>query len=267
MSNYQKYEHLWTVDTHTHTIASGHAYNTWDEMVEYAVKRQMEVLCITDHGPAMPGSAHKFYHTNLRVIKAEFPMPSEYVSERTKIVKGMEANIIDYDGNTDYDDMEDTISDLKYIIASFHSVCLTPGTEKQNTDAYIKASEKPYVSTIGHIDDGKIPCDYEAVVKAAKKNNVLIELNNSSQSPNSFRKDSEKNALEYLRICKEQDAMIILGSDAHYKDAIGRYENLYPLLAKVDFPVELIMNRKYQFKEWLLKKYEKRLKSGVTNAV
>lgn len=43
-----------TLDTHTHTIASGHAYNTIDEMAVYAAGHGVTHLAITDHAPKMP---------------------------------------------------------------------------------------------------------------------------------------------------------------------------------------------------------------------
>ncbi len=43
------------VDTHTHTIVSGHAYTTFLENVEEASNIGLKVLGTTDHGPSMPG--------------------------------------------------------------------------------------------------------------------------------------------------------------------------------------------------------------------
>jgi len=249
------------IDAHMHTLASGHAYNTLKEMISSSIEKQMEVICITEHGPAMPGTAHPYYHTNMRAINFD-------TVKDIKIIKGLEANITDYDGNTDYDTLGDSIADLKYIIASFHSVCLNPGTEAQNTAAYIGAIKKPYTMTVGHIDDGRIPCDFEAVIRAAKENDVLVELNNSSMSPSTFRVNSVQNGLEYLKICKELGAMIVLSSDAHYEGSIGDFSNLYPMLEKVKFPEELIINKKDKFLEWVNRKYERRLaQEGKTNAV
>ena len=42
------------LDTHTHTIASGHAYNTINEMVRSAADKGLKLLGITDHAPMMP---------------------------------------------------------------------------------------------------------------------------------------------------------------------------------------------------------------------
>ncbi len=49
------------IDTHTHTIASGHAYNTIDEMTRHANKIGLANLAITEHAPKMPGSSDKLY--------------------------------------------------------------------------------------------------------------------------------------------------------------------------------------------------------------
>ena len=57
-----------TLDTHTHTIASGHAYNTIDEMAVYAAGHGVTHLAITDHAPKMPGSAGVLYFSNMGII-------------------------------------------------------------------------------------------------------------------------------------------------------------------------------------------------------
>ena len=43
------------LDTHCHTIASGHAYSTLSELVQAASKKGLELIAITEHGPSMPG--------------------------------------------------------------------------------------------------------------------------------------------------------------------------------------------------------------------
>ena len=44
------------VDVHTHTIASGHAYSTIQEMAAAAAEKGLKVLGITEHAPLMPGT-------------------------------------------------------------------------------------------------------------------------------------------------------------------------------------------------------------------
>lgn len=59
------------IDTHTHTLASGHAYNTIREMARAAKEKGLKALAITEHAPEMPGSCHLFYFVNLRVLPRE----------------------------------------------------------------------------------------------------------------------------------------------------------------------------------------------------
>ena len=49
MDSYQ-----YVLDSHTHTLASGHAYNTITEMAQAAADKGLSLLAITEHGPAMP---------------------------------------------------------------------------------------------------------------------------------------------------------------------------------------------------------------------
>lgn len=47
----------YVLDVHTHTIASGHAYNTMREMAKAAADKGLELLGITEHAMAMPEHA------------------------------------------------------------------------------------------------------------------------------------------------------------------------------------------------------------------
>lgn len=44
------------IDSHTHTIASGHAYSTILENALSAKNKGLKLLCTTDHAPEMPGA-------------------------------------------------------------------------------------------------------------------------------------------------------------------------------------------------------------------
>ena len=59
----------YVVDMHTHTVASGHAYNTINEMIQSAANKGLELLGISEHGPAMPGSTNIFYFQNLNILE------------------------------------------------------------------------------------------------------------------------------------------------------------------------------------------------------
>ena len=56
------------LDSHTHTIASGHAYSTLHEMARAAADKGLELLGITEHAMAMPGTCHEYYFMNMRSL-------------------------------------------------------------------------------------------------------------------------------------------------------------------------------------------------------
>ena len=49
------------LDSHTHTLASGHAYNTIMEMATAAADKGLELLAVTEHSVKMPGSCNEMY--------------------------------------------------------------------------------------------------------------------------------------------------------------------------------------------------------------
>ena len=57
-----------TLDLHTHTVASGHAYSTVQEMAKAAADKGLKGLAITEHAPEMPGTCHLYYFQNLRIV-------------------------------------------------------------------------------------------------------------------------------------------------------------------------------------------------------
>lgn len=220
------------LDTHTHTIASGHAYSTLQEMLTAAKEKRLELLCITEHAPAMPGSCHLFYFHNYRVVKnKDWGIP---------LLLGAELNILNFKGKLDME--QKTMEDLDICIASIHNPCMQIGSAKENTNAYIHAMKNPMVDIIGHPDDGRIPIEYERLVEAAKQYGVALEVNNSSLSPSAFRVNARENAKVYLSLCKEYEVPISVGSDAHICNDIGSFAYVNQVLDEVGFPDDLILN-------------------------
>lgn len=224
------------LDTHTHTLASGHAYSTVTEMIDAARGVRLSLLCITEHAPKMPGTCHEYYFQNLRILKGrDFGI---------EVLFGTELNILDFEGHVDLG--PSVLHQLDICIASIHLPCMVLGSARQNTDAYINAMKNPYVDIIGHPDDGRIPLEYERLVEAAKKSGVALELNNSSLTPTSFRDHAAENDKIYLSLCKEYEVPITLGSDAHFCDDIANFSYADKLLCELDFPDRLILNTSVQ---------------------
>ena len=221
------------LDVHTHTIASGHAYNTIYEMAKAAAEKGLELLGITEHAPNMPGSCHVFYFQNLRVI------PREMFG--IKVLFGAELNILNFNGDVDLED--NVLRKLDICIASIHPPCFTGGSIEENTNAIVNAIKNPYINIIGHPDDGRYPLDYERIVKAAKEHHVLLEINNSSLSPGSFRPNTRENDIEMLLLCKKYEVPIIMDSDAHVASDIGNHRLVKELLEEISFPKELVVNQ------------------------
>ncbi len=220
------------LDTHSHTLASGHAYSTIQEMAKEASVKGLRLIGITEHAPNMPGTCSNFYFHNLKVV------PRNMFD--VELLLGVELNIVDFEGNIDLD--EHSLRGLDLVIASLHPPCIESGTIIENTNAVINAIKNPYIDIIGHPDDSRYELDYEAIVKAAKEFNVLLEVNNSSMSPKSFRKNARDNYLVMLQLCKSYNVPISIGSDAHVANDIGNFDYAKEILGAVKFPEELIMN-------------------------
>lgn len=232
------------LDTHTHTIASGHAYSTIYEMVHAAKEKGLELLGISEHAPSMPGTCSEIYFSNLRIFPKEL--------EGIQLLFGVEANIMDYEGKIDIS--SETLQKLQYGIASLHTPCITPGSCKDNTQAYLRVMENPRIQIIGHPDDSRYPIDYKELVKGAKETKTLLEVNNTSLSPTSFRANARENYKEMLALCASENVPIIINSDAHVEFDVGNFVYAEALLKELDFPEELIANTSVEKYKKLLRR-------------
>lgn len=221
------------LDLHTHTVASGHAYNSMREMAKAASDKGLELLGITEHAPNMPGTCHKFYFENLRVVPREM-----YGIE---LLLGTEVNILDSEGNVDL--AQRTLEQMDIVIASLHVPCIKPGSRQENTEAYLNAMKNPCVNIIGHPDDGRYEVDYEALVQGAKEYGKILELNNHSMDPECNRSNAVENDTIMLEYCRKYQVPIVMDSDAHFDLLIGEFDLARELLIKLDFPEELVLNR------------------------
>lgn len=234
------------LDVHTHTLASGHAYSTIREMAQTAGEKGLKLLGITEHGPQMPGSCHKLYFQNLRVVDRQM--------YGVELLLGAELNIMSPDGTVDLPDS--ILQKLDITIASLHIPCMKPGTLEENTRAYVNAMKNPLINIIGHPDDRRYPVDYKELVLAAKEYDTLIELNNASLTDGGARVDARPLDIELLGLCKEYEVPIVIGSDAHIHLAVGNHQQADALLKEMNFPEHLIVN----YNEAYFKKYVNRYK-------
>lgn len=231
-------------DLHTHTIASGHAYSTLKENMEEASAKGLLAYGFSDHSEAVPGSCKNIYFMNFKVIPRRF--------KDVLILRGVEANIIDFKGNLDIDN--NVLGRLDYVIASLHTICINPGTLEENMDAYFGAMSNLFVKIIGHPDDGRYPIDHDELAKEAKKRGIVLELNNSSLNPSSARQNGRENAIKMLEAARKYGTNVICNTDSHYADSVGDFRNCDILLREMDFPQELILNNSMEKLKLVLNK-------------
>lgn len=219
-------------DTHCHTIASGHAYSTISEMASRASERGLKLIAMTDHGPAMPDAPGVTHFRNLRVLP-------KFLSG-VEVFRGAEANIMDKDGTLDLPDQ--VLQELDLVIASLHMPCIKPGNRQENTQALIRAAAHSSVHILGHTGNPLFPINQYALVAAVKEHRKLLEINNSSLQPHSFRKGSLENCLHILALCRDMDVPVVLGSDAHVAWDVGNFEKAEAMIKKVEMPERLILS-------------------------
>lgn len=220
------------VDCHTHTIASAHAYSTVLELAKAASDRELSILAITDHAPAMRDASDELHFLNYVIL--------DRTLYGVQMMYGVELNIMDSNGTIDL--QKSILENMDLCIASYHRVCTAPGTKEENTRAYMNAMHNPYVDIIGHPEDGNVPVDLKLLVKEAKETGVLLEVNNNSLSTTTFRKNGKENMMKMLELCAENEVLISMGSDAHFANAVGNFTLAEQVLKEVQFPEHLIAN-------------------------
>lgn len=233
------------IDTHTHSMVSNHAFSTVSELAEGAAKKGLYMFVLTDHGPSLPDGAHPFYFGNLKVLPQEI--------NGVKILKGAEANIIDYEGRLDLEKSQ--LKRLEFVLASFHDVCLRPSTIDNITNAAIGALKNPFVDALAHPGNPTFTMDIDRVVDTAAMLGKMIEVNNHSFIS---RPGSHPNCLEFARKCAIRGVRIIISSDAHIKFDIGNFSKALAIVKEAGVPEHLILNASIERFENYLKEREAR---------
>lgn len=219
------------VDSHTHTVASLHAYSTLTENAVAAHKKGLEAIAVTDHGPAVTGGAAPPF-----ILSSVLRFLPENV-EGIRLIKGIEANITDHDGNVDIE--ERFFACTEFGIASLHVGTMRDGGVVKNTNALIGALHNPYIHVIGHPGEPRFPIDAEAFVKEVGRLNKIVEINNHSFEA---RKGSGENCAKIAALCKKHDVRITVSSDAHSCYNVGVFDYAIAILEECGFPEELIVS-------------------------
>ncbi len=214
---------------HCHTLASAHAYSTIQEMAAAARKRGLMAIAVTDHGITMEDAPHPWYFQNQKVLPR--------VIEGVNVLKGMEANILDGDGNLDI--REEALRGLEWVVASIHYG--VPENDKEAcTNAWFQVAKKDFVRVIGHSGTLKYPYDYEPVIKEFGARGKLVEINVGTFYND--RRTSIPNCMKILQLCKKHSVPVIVDSDSHFSGGLGKFAPALRLLEEAEFPEELVIN-------------------------
>jgi DNA polymerase (family X) len=193
-------------DVHMHTIETD-GRNTIVEMAEAARERGYKYMAITDHSKNL---AFANGLDDARAVKhiARIRATAEKM-EGIRIFAGIEVDILG-DGTLDLSDS--VLEQMDLVIASVHSHFNQSAEEM--TARLLKATENPNVSIIGH-PTGRIllrrdayPYDMDAVLEAAAKNKVAMELN--------AYPDRLDLCDRHLRMAKQHGVKIVINTDSHH---------------------------------------------------
>jgi len=223
-------------DLHTHTIASGHAYSTITENVRAAALKGIELIAITDHGPSVPQGAHPWYFWNLKMV------PS--VLNGVRVLKGCEANVAaDSDNGIDLPDL--ILEGLDFVAVGFHPTTGFDVPDRgRNTEFLLEVMANPLVDQITHPgNEDEFPLDLDAIVSAAVRYNVILELNDHSFDPHSSRVTSTGREREFAQAALAAGAAVSIGSDAHYALHVGRFDAALAVAEELGLAEDHIVNR------------------------
>lgn len=235
------------IDMHNHTVASGHAYSTIQEIAKEASNKGMKYIGITDHGPSLDGSSNIWHIGNMKVVPENI--------HGVGILKGVEANILNEDGEIDVP--EEFLEGLDIVLAGLHEGPIASMDKERNTRTILNVMDNKYVDIIVHLGNPSFPIDIERVVLKAKESNKLIEINNSSL--HTSRQGSAENCLKIALICKKHNTKMIFNSDSHISYDVGRFDKIFELLDGADIPEELIVNSTVErFEDWMKSRSKKR---------
>ena len=192
-------------DLHVHTSESD-GIHTLEEMAAYAMQKGYEYIAVTEHSKAV-GIAHGLDEARVfKQIKEIDKMNSHLKS--FKILKGTEVDI-KADGSLDHD--EEVLKQLDVVVGAVHSKFNMSAEEM--TDRIEKAMSTRLINIIAH-PTGRIvgarepyPVDMKRLMQAAKKYNVMLELNSYPD-----RLDLNDS---HCRLARDMGVMVTISTDSH----------------------------------------------------
>ena len=193
-------------DVHMHTVETD-GRCTIEEMAEAARERGYEYMAITDHSKNLAfanGLTDERALAHIERIRAV-----EKKMKGIRIFAGIEVDIL---GDGELDLSDSVLEQMDIVIASVHSQFNQDRATM--TERLLKAIANPNTSLIGH-PTGRLllrrdayQFDLDAVLKAAAKHKVAMELN-------SYPDRLDLNDV-HLRLAKQHGVKIVINTDSHH---------------------------------------------------
>ncbi len=189
---------------HVHTLWSDGA-GTVEQMVQQAVDLGYDYIGISDHTQAAD-YANGLSSDRVRAQREEVEAARE-AFPKIRIYHGVEADIL-ADGSLDLDD--GLLEELDFVIASVHMQLGM--TREKMTKRLVRALSHPTVRVFGHPEGRKLlkreasQFDWEAILDAAEKNDVAIEVNGSPQRLDANWVRIRRIRARGLKLCVNPDA-------------------------------------------------------------
>ncbi len=206
------------VDCHLHTSWTD-GESSAEEMYMAAVRSEMGVILFSEHSRKTSIDWFDDFARDVRSLPAD----------TCKALVGTEVKVETRSG--DIDTTDEISNNCDFVMASVHRLIDNSGNTLQfaetdpskaveiEYDMTMAALENPKVNIIGHtfgmsfrrFKQNPAPKKIKDVIKKAANNNVVFELNSHYH----------ENFLEILSWCKEYNAVISFGSNAHTVDKVG----------------------------------------------
>ena len=232
-------------DFHTHSKNSRfkHGKNSIEEMAIEANEKGLVEIGITDHG------YNHFFRTNKNKLKEARRIVDDINQwSKTKVLLGLEADIIREDGSLDVDN--ETLSMLDILIVSYHRMTFTDfanffgftkkteEAKRKCTNAFINAIKKYPVTIVAHLDS-ILTTDLYEVGRVCRDRGTLVEINNR------HTKWNEKQIQDLI----DSGCMFVVSSDAHSREKVAEVDKSFDIIRKYNIPSERIVNVEFSEEE------------------
>jgi putative hydrolase len=204
------------------------------EIVEIAANKGMRMVNISDHGRAL-GKEMNFW-----VLADKKRCPQKISSSQGKtisVLAGIEANILDIDGNSDFPQSLGSKFDL--VSAGFHHPI--GESPEDNTQALENYLDQYPLDILTHPCIATYPHNLEKLVALALEYGFALEVNNTNLR---LGKTNTEQLVKLIDLARESGALFVENSDGHTFFEIGENDKVEELLKGLGMDgEELFINR------------------------